>query len=117
MKKVTNFSILIVITVLLAMLCAISVGAEESPLQITVSTAEAFAGETVEVDIVVSSNDVENGILGPLVSLSYDPDLVLTGVKNGEFSEFTFTYGKDCSANPYKVLFDTLNESYSTGTL
>lgn len=109
---------------IIALICIISVlfvaflpVVRASPVTtVKVETVTAEAGSDVEVAIALSGN--ESGILGMMVSVSYDKDLTLKSVVAGEaLSSLDFTPGKDMTANPINIAWDGLDADSTNGTI
>ncbi|MDD6564252.1 MAG: cohesin domain-containing protein [Clostridiales bacterium] len=83
----------------------------------TISVEKVYAnpGESVDVPIFLSQNP---GICGATISISYDKALTLTRVTKGNnFSAFSMTVPGKLSANPYKILFDAVDDVDANGLL
>jgi len=83
---------------------------------LTVENVEAEAGSDVEVKISLSGNEI--GILGMMVSLSYDDGLTLESVVEGSaLSTLDFTPGKIITANPLNLGWDGVDADKTNGTI
>ncbi len=87
-----------------------------SKATLTVSSVTAEPGTDVEVAIDLSGNEV--GILGMMVSVSYDENLTLKKATAGTaLSTLDFTPGKDLTANPINIGWDGLDADSTNGTV
>lgn len=108
MKKV--LSIILVTALLLTYVpCSVLVQAAGNSATVTVESAYADVGATVDVFVRISDNP---GVAGATLSVDYHNDLTLIAAESGEaFSSLTFS-GNDVEAftNPSKFSWDSENE-------
>ncbi|MBR5518984.1 MAG: hypothetical protein IKV86_08180 [Clostridia bacterium] len=99
----------------MAMICSPVVMAS-SKTTLTVSSVTAEPGTEVEVAIDLSGNEV--GILGMMVSVSYDENLTLKKATAGNaLPSLDFTPGKSLKENPINFAWDGLDADYGNGTV
>ncbi|MGN1154703.1 MAG: S-layer homology domain-containing protein, partial [Agathobacter sp.] len=112
MKKLVSF--LCVITLIIGLHSSVYAADTNNPL-ITIGNITVEAGKSVEVPIIVSNN---TGICGAMLNISYDTALILENVKVGDaFSSMTFTAPGNLSFNPVKLVWDSMEEDKSNGSI
>lgn len=104
MKK--TFSILIIFAICFVSTAFMVVCADNN-FNLKLECVDAKPGDIVEVDIVLENNP---GIVAMLFDLTYDDRLQLVDVKDGGIVDGAF-FGKDYSAKPYKMLWNSASYS------
>ena len=108
---------------ILALLCTISllIGlctpayAETDSPTVILERVSAQAGECVDVPIRLENN---TGICGAILAIEYDSEIVITGITQGEaLSTLTMTKPGKLSANPFRLVWDGLEEDASNGVI
>lgn len=111
MKKI--WTLLCMIAILFCTNLQVFAGTDNSSLNVDCVIAEA--GESIDVPIRISNN---TGICGATISISYDEKLVLTGIESGNaFSSMTLTKPGKLSANPVKLVWDSMDADYTNGII
>lgn len=72
-----------------------------------VENATAIHGENVEINVKIASNP---GVSGALLTVSYDPELTLTGAKSGTAFDSLFFTPAGILESPCNFVWDSLNE-------
>ena len=90
----------------LALLLSMPVYAAGTPV-IAADAVTADAGASIDVPIRITGN---TGILAAKITVQYDENLVLTGVKNGAaFSGLTMTEPGNLTNNPVNIVWDGID--------
>jgi len=104
-SKCKLISIALVILLMLTNISTIAFAAKNPT--VTIDTVEASSGDTIDVAVTISGN---TGIAGAIVKISYDSELTLVDVKNGEaFSGLSFTKPGKFN-DPVSFLWDSESE-------
>jgi len=114
MKIVTRIlAIICTVSILITLCMSVSASAQTT---LTVDSVNAEAGADVEVAIDLSGNEV--GVLGMMISVSYDENLTLKNAVAGTaLSSLDFTLGKDITANPINIAWDGVEADSTNGTI
>ncbi len=118
MKKPKFLSLLLVFVLLLT--CSVNTSTEVLAISgdptITVGVAEGNPGDEVTITVALSNNP---GICSIRLAISYNSNLTLTAVENGNIMSDN-VFGKQLTANPYYVTWDESlgeNDNTKNGTL
>lgn len=110
-KILIGFSAIAMLSVL-----GILVVSASAKTTLTVENIEATPGSIVDVAVNLSGNEV--GILGMMISVSYDEGLTLkSAVEGTALSTLDFTPGKVITANPINLAWDGLDADKTNGTI